>query len=269
VLGRLRHFSFQNLASDDHLPADHWFWNPEISGGIFVEHGVHFFDAATWLLGGQPREVQALEVARGRDAPVDTAIATALHPGGATATYTHIFTRPHQAEYQQTMLAWDAARAVVSGWIPVELRLEAWTDPQGAALLRDLVDRADELLEVPDFRRSGQERITVHAIPAEARPRFWHGGGQARSVSHHIRVHATLGGAAVKQHVYLESVRAGIADLAAAVSTHREPLVPGRDAWESLATALAAHQAARSGQRVAPPTLSGPAPGSAVPALIS
>jgi predicted dehydrogenase len=253
VLGRPRHFAFQNLARDDHLPPDHWFWDSRTSGGIFVEHGVHFFDAAAWLLGSHPLEVQALEVARGGDGPVDTAIATALHPGGATVTYTHVFTHPEPAEYQQTMLDWGFAHAVVSGWIPVKLQLEAWTEPDGAALLLNLDGRADELLEVPWLRRLGQERIAARAVRADGQSRSWRGGGQARPVSHHIRVQATLGGAAAKQHVYRESVRAGIADLVAAVRTGREPLVATDDAWASLATAVAARQAATSGRRVAPP----------------
>jgi predicted dehydrogenase len=70
-------------------------------------------------------------------------------------------------------------------------------------------------------------------------------------------VDATLGGAAAKQHVYRESVRAGIADLVAAVRTGREPLVDARAAWASLATAVAAHQAAASGRRTAPPAFPG------------
>jgi len=251
-------FAFQNLASDEHLPPDHWFWNPETSGGIFVEHGVHFFDAAAWLLGSHPCEVQALEVARGEHGAVDTAIAATLHPGGATATYTHIFTHPEQAEYQQTMLDWGFAHAVVSGWIAIQLHLEAWADPAGTALLRNLRDRADELLEVPGFRRSGQERIAVQAVRVDGRPELWHGSAEARPVSHHIRLHATLGHTAAKEHVYRQSVRAGIADLAAAVRTDREPLVTTNEAWESLATAVAARQAAQSGQRVSPPTLPSP-----------
>jgi predicted dehydrogenase len=258
LLGRLRHFAFHNLARDDHLPPDHWFWDPKTSGGIFVEHGVHFFDAAAWLLGSHPLEVQALEVARGGEGPVDTAIATALHPGGATATYTHVFARPEPAEYQETMLDWGFARAVVSGWIPVELQLEAWTDPDGAALLLDLDGRADELLEVPGFRRSSKEQIAVEVVQAYGKPPPWRGGGETRPVSHRMRLRATLGGAAAKQHVYRESVRAGIADLLAAVRTDREPLLTARDAWESLATAVAARQAAASGRQVAPPAFPGP-----------
>ena len=46
VLGPPRRFALENLASDEHLGRDHWFWDREVSGGIQVEHGVHFFDTA-------------------------------------------------------------------------------------------------------------------------------------------------------------------------------------------------------------------------------
>jgi predicted dehydrogenase len=161
------------------------------------------------------------------------------------------------------LLDWGFAHALVSGWIPVELELEAWADPGRAALLLDLPDRGDELLKVPGFRRSGWEGITIQTVEANGEPQPWRAGGETRPVSHRIRLRATLGGAAAKQHVYRESVRAGLADLLAAARTDREPLVAARDAWESLAAAVAARQAAASGRRVAPPTLRrSPEPGS-------
>ena len=43
-------FLFENDAADESLPRDHWFWDESVSGGIFVEHGVHFFDAATMFV---------------------------------------------------------------------------------------------------------------------------------------------------------------------------------------------------------------------------
>src|SRR3954447_15090978 len=50
LLGSLLHGSFENYASDENLPAEHWFWDRTKSGGIFVEHGVHFYDLfAGWL----------------------------------------------------------------------------------------------------------------------------------------------------------------------------------------------------------------------------
>ena len=50
ILGELVHGVFLNEAADEGLSPEHWFWNREASGGIFVEHGVHFFDlVASWL----------------------------------------------------------------------------------------------------------------------------------------------------------------------------------------------------------------------------
>ena len=53
TLGDLLHGYFENYASDENLPPEHWFWDRSRSGGIFIEHGVHFFDLfAGWLGAG-------------------------------------------------------------------------------------------------------------------------------------------------------------------------------------------------------------------------
>ena len=52
ALGKLRHVVVNNYAQDEALPVEHWFWNEQLSGGILVEHGVHFFDIVN-ALGGQ------------------------------------------------------------------------------------------------------------------------------------------------------------------------------------------------------------------------
>ena len=53
VLGDVLHGTFENYASDEGLGPDHWFWDATKSGGIFIEHGVHFFDMfAGWLGAG-------------------------------------------------------------------------------------------------------------------------------------------------------------------------------------------------------------------------
>ncbi len=65
AFGNLRRCSLENFAADENLRPDHWFWDQSISGGIFVEHGVHFFDLFGWQLGRLPIIVVAL--AKGRD----------------------------------------------------------------------------------------------------------------------------------------------------------------------------------------------------------
>jgi len=244
LLGPPRRFAFENLASDEHLGPDHWFWDRDVSGGILVEHGVHFFDACAWLLGSQPELVQAVEASRpgGR---VDTVVATARHPGGATASFAHAFARPARAELQWTTLDWGSARATLAGWIPVELQLDAWAGGQALGMLQRLAADSAATLAVPGYRPSGAERLKVELLELARQP-----GGD-----HHLRLWATLGGVAAKARVYRESVRAGLADLLTAIADGGQPLVSPADGWHSLAVALAAQDAADRGASARPEAL--------------
>jgi predicted dehydrogenase len=245
LLGPPRRFSMENLAGDEHLGPDHWFWDRAVSGGIAVEHGVHFFDAGAWLLGSQPEQVQALEAAR-PDGRVDTVLAAARHPGGATASYTHSFGRPERAESQWTTLDWgQVADGRLYGWIPVELELDIRTDGTGLAAVQALTTNQQAALAVDGYRPSGGERITLE-LASRAQPGRWD-----------LRLRATLGGQAAKSRVYRESVRAGLADLVSSATTGTTPAVSPADAWSSLAAALAATEAATTGTAVRPAPLPG------------
>jgi predicted dehydrogenase len=243
LLGPPRRFSLENLAGDEHLGPDHWFWDRAVSGGIAVEHGVHFFDAGAWLLGSQPEQVQALEAAR-PDGRVDTVLAAARHPGGATASYTHSFGRPERAESQWTTLDWgQVADGRLYGWIPVELELDIRTDGAGLAAVQALTTNQQAALAVPGYRPSGGERITLE-LASRGRPGRWD-----------LRLRASLGGQAAKSRVYRESVRAGLADLVSSAAAGTTPAVSAADAWTSLAAALAAGESAATGTAVRPAPL--------------
>jgi predicted dehydrogenase len=251
LLGRLqqavlpppRRFALENLASDERLDPGHWFWDREVSGGIAVEHGVHFFDAAAWLLGSQPERVHGLEAAR-PDGRVDTVLVAAGHPGGATASYAHSFARPDRSESQWTTLDWgEMASGRLYGWIPVELELDVRTDGPGLAAVQALTTDQQAALAVPGYRPSGAERITLE-LASRGQPGRWD-----------LRLRATLGGQAAKPRVYRESVRAGLADLLTAVTTGTPPAVTPADAWTSLATALAVQESATTGTTTRPAPL--------------
>ena len=62
--GRLRRVAVENYAQDESLHPNHWFWNREISGGILVEHAVHFFDVVQWCAGSAPAHVDGMTVER-------------------------------------------------------------------------------------------------------------------------------------------------------------------------------------------------------------
>jgi predicted dehydrogenase len=244
LFGPARRFACEDLASDEHLGPDHWFWDREVSGGILVEHGVDLFDACASLLGSQPELVQAVEASK-PGGPVDTVIATARHPGGATASFAHAFARPARAELQWTTLDWGTARATLAGWIPVELQLDAWAGGPALGMLQRLAADSAATLAVPGYRPSGAERLRVELLELARQP-----GGD-----HHLRLWATLGGATAKARVYRESVRAGLADLLAAITDGGQPSVSPADGWHSLAVALAAQGSADSGAAARPAAL--------------
>ena len=175
LLGPVQRFAFENDASDEHLPPDHWFWDEERSGGVFVEHGVHFFDAAHLLLGSRPEHLVAVTAAR-PDGRTDLVSATARHPGGALATHTHGFTHPDRCERQQMRLDHGPAEVRVEGWIPLRARVDGWTDDHGAAVAGRLPDRTAELMHVPGHRLGPGSGITavVHRDAGpRGRPRAW------------------------------------------------------------------------------------------------
>jgi predicted dehydrogenase len=249
LLDPLRRFAFENDASDEDLGPDHWFWDPLRSGGIHVEHGVHFFDAANALMGSDPILVQGTEVRRA-DGPVDIVVATAVHPGGAVATHTHSFTHAHRAERQLTRLDYGFAEARVTGWIPTYATITAWTDEPGAARWEALPARAGELLAVDGLRPHGEERVTVSVTRNAGPSEPARGRGVARSVPHRVECVIDLGGEDRKQHVYAESVRAAMTDLLHCAEHGGTPQADATAGLTAVAVARAATRSAQSGRTI-------------------
>jgi predicted dehydrogenase len=118
--GKLRRIAVENIASCEGLPDDHWFWDLTLSGGIFVEHGVHFFDWCGSLLDA-PESVIAWSAQSGRRQ--DRVFAAVSHAGGALATYYHAFIAKSEDERTHVSIAFDSCDIVVDGWIPTRMTL--------------------------------------------------------------------------------------------------------------------------------------------------
>lgn len=109
LFGPLRTFSLQNFAQL--LPDDHWMWDPEKSGGILVEHGVHFFDAYGQIAGA-PEEVWG-------SAPRKEAVeVTVRYAKGAIGRYYHEFAWPQTVERTQGIMFFERGYVEIDGWIP-------------------------------------------------------------------------------------------------------------------------------------------------------
>jgi predicted dehydrogenase len=84
----------ENYAHDDSLPPDHWFWDYGKSGGIWVEHGVHFFDLNELAVGftrESLKDKRYQEIILGL---IDRVLGTAYHQNNAVVSYYHGFTKP-------------------------------------------------------------------------------------------------------------------------------------------------------------------------------
>jgi predicted dehydrogenase len=251
LLRPVQRFCFENDASDEDLDPGHWFWDPAASGGIFVEHGVHFFDAATMLVGQPATAVQAL-AARRAGGHVDLVSAGLRHGPDVIATHTHSFTHAHRCERQLMRLDFGTAEARVEGWIPVRALVDLWTDDAGVGVAERLPHEADDLMRVDGFRLPTTTAVHVE-VERDAGDPSARGRGVALHVPHHVRLELTLGGATAKAVAYAESVRAAMADLAHAVRTGARPASGAQEGAAAVMEALAATHAAASGHLVTLP----------------
>ncbi len=129
VCGTVQYATLGNIASSQGLDDDHWFWDLSQSGGIFVEHGVHFFDWCGSLF--EPASgVSAWTATEGKRQ--NRVFACVNYGGWQLATYYHAFVASPQTERTRVLIAFESVDALVDGWMPTELRL-CGRDAQRAA----------------------------------------------------------------------------------------------------------------------------------------
>jgi predicted dehydrogenase len=142
LLGTFLYGSFENYASDQGLSPEHWFWDPAKSGGIFIEHGVHFFDlVAGWL--GEGRVIAAQRGVRAATGVVDQVSCTVRYPGGGLVTFYHGFTQPGVLERQALRLSFERGHLLLEDWVPTSLRVHGIVDESGLEQLRALLPGAN------------------------------------------------------------------------------------------------------------------------------
>jgi predicted dehydrogenase len=169
LLGDLVHGLFVNDAADEGLGPRHWFWNRSVSGGIFVEHGVHFFDlVASWLGRGEvvaaarsvrpPRpgrsdagpaavEEQVMCTCRyAAPGPASRAIDLACGDGnghaGVLFHFEHGFHQPSRMDRQEMRLVFERGELRLFDWVPTHGELRALLDDAAAAEVADLLPAA-------------------------------------------------------------------------------------------------------------------------------
>ncbi len=235
LLGRLRRINFENYADDEGLANEHWFWNRDLSGGILIEHGVHFFDIYSHLAGAMPRLVRGLRTERARDKSAgspamreDAMSAEVLYENDVLATYYHAFDKPREMARTQALLAFDRGYICIEGWIALSLTLDTLVDTSGYARLEEIAGLS---LTLPEDTEASQH---AEGSPGQA----WQGARRVQGEWRH-------GG--TKEEVYRAQVRAALEDLILAMDDpqHR-PKATLVEGIASLEVAVQATEDARA-----------------------
>lgn len=239
LLGELIHGFFINDASDEGLGRNHWFWNRDVSGGIFVEHGVHFFDLVSdWL--GPATVVSAARSVRPHaentaHAPVEEQVcctcryATEIPQTGVLMHFEHGFHQPSRLDRQELRLVFERG----------ELRLFDWVFTHGT--LRALVDGAT-LDRLADILPGCAVRVVDRY---DAAARIMRGRFKAFEASSLIEI--TFSGGLDKMETYAQAVRDLAADQVAWIHnrSHCRRLTEANGV-AAVATACAADTLARA-----------------------
>ncbi len=136
-LGELLHGYFENYASDENLPAEHWFWDRTKSGGIFVEHGVHFFDMfAGWLGAG---EVVAAQASCRNGTNIEDQVQCTVRYGDEVhINFYHGFQQTGRMDRQELRLIFERGDLQLHGWVPTYARVHAIADESQTRALCEL-----------------------------------------------------------------------------------------------------------------------------------
>jgi len=154
LLGEPIRAYFENYATDENLEPGHWFWDTKKSGGIFIEHGVHFFDLYRhWF--GEAEIIWANTLRRDSTQQEDRVTCAMLHEKKILASHYHGFDQPKVLDRQVHQIIFERGEVTVRGWIPESFTIKFLGD----------VSVLDGLMELCP----GSEYRMLKRIPVAAR----------------------------------------------------------------------------------------------------
>jgi hypothetical protein len=169
-------------------------WNPEISGGIFIEHAVHFFDMFEgWLGKGSIISSQKVKRPGTMPAVFSRVQSVGLYAGGIVNMY-HGFDQPKKMDRQELRLLFERGEVTLQEWVPVRLNIKGLITNKEEEILRGLFPGA----------------IIEELEKYEANKRFFHGNFKEYAVDKMIRME--YGKDVRKEDIYKVILRDMIAD---------------------------------------------------------
>ncbi len=224
VLGEVLHGYFENYASDENLPPDHWFWDRSKSGGIFVEHGVHFFDMLEGWLG--PGTVAAAQrgIRPGSSPPIEEHVqCTVRYAPDILVNFYHGFHQAGRMDRQELCLIFERGDVTLYDWVPTRVRIHAIADEAQTRTLCDLFPGA---------------RLDVSTSYS---PKDRACQGRHKSLDVYQMIELSWGDGTNKSHRYCELLRNLMTDQLAWIRDHSHPRkITEANGRDSLAVAIAA-----------------------------
>ncbi|QJW92132.1 Gfo/Idh/MocA family oxidoreductase [Spirosoma taeanense] len=232
LLGEFLHGYFENYAGDEGLSTEHWFWDRSKSGGIFIEHGVHFFDMfAGWLGNGTVKAAQVVKRPNSNDIE-DQVQATVEYgddeTGRKLVNFYHGFTQTGRMDRQEMRLLFERGDVTLYEWVPTRLVLRCVADEETTRELMTLFPGA-------------QLNVTSN-ISGKDRPLR----GRHKEFDAYQQIEIRFGFEQEKQHLYSELLRLMFRDQVSGIrypETHR--IINEQNGLTSLETAAAADRMAR------------------------
>lgn len=160
LLGEPIAIGLTNLAGDFKLAPDHWFWDREKSGGIFVEHGVHFFDLFSMWLG--PAKVLTSVSSKRPDNPriVEQVQCVTKH-ASALATHYHGFHQPGAMDRQEVRIICERGDIRLFEWLATNLTIDALIDANSAARIAEIL-KTDRVSRIDPPPPQGRDILARH-----------------------------------------------------------------------------------------------------------
>lgn len=186
ILGDFLHGFFENYASDQFLPKEHWFWNEEKSGGIFIEHGVHFFDMFSgWL--GEGEVVASQKMERKDSEAIWSRVQSVVKYDKGMVNFYHGFDQPKIMDRQEMRLLFEKGEITLFEWVPTELKITALCTKEELKALQQIFPNA-KFETVESF-----EEIQISK-------------GNFKDIKYHYKIKMDSGIALQKQNLYKELV---------------------------------------------------------------
>jgi len=229
ILGKFLHGFFENYASDEYMGPEHWFWDESKSGGIFIEHGVHFFDLFEgWL--GEGRVAGAWQLQRpGLKGKIfDRVQATVLYNDGLVNFY-HGFDQPTMLDRQEMRLEFEHGEITLHEWVPVKMKLHGLLKSGQLQGLKEIVGMTASI----HYHKTQKENKQV----------------KGRFCELVFEDHITLEyeNESGKQHLYQKMLTAMIADQCCWISNHNHiRVIDDNNAVQSLKMAEHANRLAKN-----------------------